>query len=351
MGTKTGISWTDSTWNPIRGCSRVSEGCRHCYAETTAYRFKGEGQAYEGLAVLKNGHASWTGKVDWVDEHWGDPLRWSKPRRIFVNSMSDLFHENVPDLWIDKIFAVMQHAQSRGHTFQVLTKRPQRMYDYFANPLLYTRWMRATDIVRMIWPKLPIMPLSDPAKYPLQNVWLGVSVENQKSADERIPLLLRTPSAVRFLSCEPLLGPLDLEYPKTMYPDGPPTCCSGTQETECGCQGKPVEPPMLYGIDQIIIGGESGPRARPCHLSWVRSLIAQAARWRVATFFKQMGGNIPDEDQKEIQRLLGHSVHDRKGSDINEFPPDLRTRQFPDSHRASLHEKINHTNLLSKETQ
>ena len=125
MGAKTGIEWTDATWNPIRGCSRVSEGCRNCYAETIAARFSGPGLAYEGLAVMQNGHPHWTGKIEFVDEHLLDPLSWRRPRRIFVNSMSDLFHENVTDEMRDKIFAVM--ALCPQHIFQVLTKRPARM--------------------------------------------------------------------------------------------------------------------------------------------------------------------------------------------------------------------------------
>lgn len=302
MGAKTGISWTDSTWNCLRGCTRVSEGCRNCYAESTAYRFSGEGLPYEGLAVLKNGHASWTGKVDWIGEHWEDPLRWTRPRRIFVNSMSDLFHENVPNLWIDNMIAVMQHAQSRGHIFQILTKRPQRMLDYFSDPNLYSRLMVCVDAVRGHWPKMPVIPFSDPVKFPLKNVWLGVSTENQKAADERVPLLVATPAAVRFISAEPLLGPIDFEYPKTLYPDGPPMCCSGTAQMECGCGGKPTEPPLLWGINQIIVGGESGHHARPMMSNWAGDIERQCRDWRVSFFFKQNGEYV-DAGHEEFGRL------------------------------------------------
>src|SRR6185295_14646626 len=125
MADKSKIEWTDATWNPIRGCSVVSEGCRHCYAMQVAARFSDKGQAYEGLAYRNESGAHWTGKVRLIEEHLEDPLRWKRPRRIFVNSMSDLFHESIPDEWIDRVFSVM--AMAPQHTFQILTKRPERM--------------------------------------------------------------------------------------------------------------------------------------------------------------------------------------------------------------------------------
>ena len=188
MGAKTGIEWTDATWNPIRGCSRVSEGCRNCYAERQALRFAGPGQAYEGLAVLQNGRPHWTGKIAFVEEHLLDPLRWRKPKRIFVNSMSDLFHENVTDEMRDKIFAVM--ALSPQHTFQVLTKRPKQMLGYLERNATGGRIFHVAQ-------KLDAKGHgAGSGSWPLPNVWLGVSVENQVAADERIPLLLQTPAAV-----------------------------------------------------------------------------------------------------------------------------------------------------------
>lgn len=279
MGVKTGISWTDSTWNALRGCTRVSEGCRNCYAESVAYRFSGEGLPYEGLAVLKNGHPSWTGKVDWIDEHWEDPLRWIKPRRIFVNSMSDLFHERVPDLWIDDMFAVMQHAQSRGHIFQILTKRPERMLEYFSSPNLYERWLTRVDRVRANWQKFPVIPLSDPKKFSLKNVWLGVSAENQKTADERIPLLVQTPAAVRFVSAEPLLGPIDFQYMRLSAME-----MAG------------------HWIDWMIVGGESGPHARPMLSQWADGIREQCEEYGTKYFHKQNGEFI-DVGHEEFGRL------------------------------------------------
>lgn len=177
----TKIEWTDKSWNPVRGCTRVSHGCEHCYAERQAHRFSGSGQPYEGLTEIGPKGPRWNGKIRLVPELLEEPLRWRKPCRVFVNSMSDLFHEAVPDRFISEVFAVMNTA--RRHTFQVLTKRPERM-------------LRLGTDQKLI--------------YAMSNVWLGVSVEDQKTADERIPLLLQTPAAVRFVSAEPLLSHIDL---------------------------------------------------------------------------------------------------------------------------------------------
>lgn len=301
MGTKTGISWTSATWNPIRGCSRVSEGCRNCYAESTAYRFSGKGQPYEGLAVLKNGHASWTGKVDWIDEHWEDPLRWGKSRKIFVNSMSDLFHENIPDRWIDDVFAVMQHSQAKGHIFQILTKRPKRMLEYLTNPDLYFRLMNRVNYVRGRWPKIPVTPFSDPKAFPLKNVWLGVSTEDQKTADERIPLLLQAPAAIRFISAEPLLGPIDLArivIQESRIPGHVPPVSFNSLLGWNGGASRPYK----CSLDWVIVGGESGPHARPMLSSWAGSIQEQCEAAGVAFFFKQNGEWI-DAGHEEFGKL------------------------------------------------
>lgn len=174
MSTHSKIEWTDRTWNPIRGCSLVSPGCTNCYAMRQVHRFDHPGGPYEGLTRMTEHGPVWTGKVRVVEEALAEPPSWRKPCRVFVNSMSDLFHEGVPAEFIDRVFAVMQLA--RRHTFQILTKQPHRMALH----------------------------------RPPANVWLGVSVENQATADERIPLLLQTPAAVRFLSVEPLLEAVDL---------------------------------------------------------------------------------------------------------------------------------------------
>ncbi len=305
MGTKTGIEWTDSTWNPIRGCSRVSEGCRHCYAETMAARFSDPGQWGNGLAVIKSDGAHWTGKVELVEKHLLDPLKWGslfttgsgrgigrwqnyRSRRIFVNSVSDLFHENVPDEWIDQIFAVM--ALCPQHVFQVLTKRPERMLKY-----LSTCWgLREAEIlVRWHDEGIADIPRKDHRlTQPLPNVWLGVSVENQAAADVRIPLLLQTSAAVRFVSAEPLLGPVELRGNCYIRNDKVPGAQLGRY------------------LDWTICGGESGPGARPMHPDWARSLRDQCMSAGVPFFMKQMGS------------VFGPS----KGHDL---PDDLNIKQFP----------------------
>lgn len=262
MGDGTGIEWTDATWNPVRGCSRVSEGCRNCYAERVAARFGGPGLPYEGLAL----NGKWTGNTRLVAEHMDDPLRWRRPRRIFVNSMSDLFHESLTFEQIDEVFSIMLAAPR--HTFQVLTKRPARMLAYCHRLARFTQHdpesYRAFDLARAIGP--------DPV-WPAPHVWLGVSVENQEAADERIPLLLQTPAAVRFLSCEPLLGPVNLGLLGTM-----PASMTGGDYV------------MVHQrLHWVIAGGESGNGARPMEAAWARALRDECAAASVPFFFKQWG--------------------------------------------------------------
>jgi protein gp37 len=297
MGRETGISWTDSTWNPIRGCSRVSEGCRHCYAESVAHRFSGPGLAYEGLVQLDAAGKStgkWNGQIKFVEEHLLDPLRWKKPQMIFVNSMSDLFHENVTDEMRDKIFAVM--ALCPQHTFQVLTKRPERMLAYFSDLETSNRVGHAMDMIYDA-PALIRTKIDHPGWSftrggqewePLSNVHLGVSVDDQPTANLRIPLLLRTPAAVRFISAEPLLGSLNIR------PDLGTECVHGdsyseddTNATICRrCEETPT-------LDWVIVGGESVVGARPMHPDWARSLRDQCNAARVPFFFKQWGELAP----------------------------------------------------------
>ena len=200
MSDKTGIAWTNATWNPITGCTKVSQGCKYCYAEREWGRLSANPKAttYHGRAFTD---------VACHPERLDQPLRWKKPRMIFVNSMSDLFHETVPDAFIDNVFAVM--ALSPRHIFQVLTKRPGRMRDWFA-PGYDNREHEVGQAMR----EIAAARGSDDAglpEWPLPNVWLGVSVEDQPSADARIPVLLQTPAAVRWVSAEPLLGPINLE--------------------------------------------------------------------------------------------------------------------------------------------
>jgi protein gp37 len=287
MSDDTKIEWTDATWNPVRGCSRVSEGCRNCYAEQFASRNL---PGYEGLA--KNG--KWTGVVRLVPERLDQPLRWKRPRKIFVNSMSDLFHESLSNEQIAAVFGVM--AAAPQHTFQVLTKRPARMVEWFkwaGTETLDT--LRECANVAMRSPRSKVATSGN--TWPLPNLWLGVSVENQAAADERIPLLLQTPAAVRFLSCEPLLGTVTLreEWLHGRFIE----CPDETQDKDTdpcnGCDGLGNRGGDYCGavrgpkVSWVIVGGESGPGARPMHPDWARSLRDQCFAAGVPFFFKQWG--------------------------------------------------------------
>lgn len=275
MSDKSKIEWTDATWNPIRGCSRVSEGCRHCYAERIAARFSKPGQPYAGLAemvVIADDRgigvndARWTGEVRFIPELLDQPLRWKRPRKIFVNSMSDLFHEKLTARMINEVFAAMLVCPQ--HTFQVLTKRPGRMKAYLSS-------VGARDIE----PEMAkLRPGYGRLDLPWRNIWLGVSVEDQKTADERIPLLLATPAAVRWVSYEPALGPVD--FRRWLYPR-----CPCGQRADCDRHEDPPKPPL----DWIVAGGESGPGARPAHPDWFRSALADCEAAGVPFFFKQWG--------------------------------------------------------------
>ena len=272
MSAKTGIEWCDSTWNCIRGCSRVSAGCTHCYAESIAARFSGPGQAYEGLAKMTPSGPRWTGKVELVPDRLEDPRHWKKPRRVFVNSMSDLFHESLPVGDIMRVFGVMSLAPQ--HQFQILTKRPQRML-LILNGKGADRWCRDSAAATANNSSLQI-------SWPLKNVWLGVSIEDQATADERIPLLLQTPAAVRFVSYEPALGPVDFtEWLRDGFPEG-----EQLLDPHFMRHGTPR-------LDQIITGGESGPGARPSNPNWHRSVRDQCQEAGVPYFFKQWGEWAP----------------------------------------------------------
>ena len=288
MSDKTGISWTDATWNPVVGCTKVSAGCDNCYAIRTAHRMAANpnplvSQAYAGTEA----GGEWTGKVNLLADRLDQPLRWRKPRRIFVNAQSDLFHKEVPDDFIARVFAVM--ALAPRHTFQVLTKRHGRMRSL----------LRSSDFRSAVEDAIKGMVSAHQPKHvwyaawPLPNVWLGVSVEDQATADLRIPALLDTPAAVRFLSCEPLLGPMDLQ----MAVPRPCTCGPGqtfligeTRAHKTGC------PALRWPFpDWVVVGGESGPNARPMHPTWARSLRDQCASTGVAFHFKQAGSVLARE--------------------------------------------------------
>jgi protein gp37 len=253
MSAHSDIEWTDATWNPVRGCKKVSPGCKHCYAETFAERFRGvPGHPYEQGFDLKL-----------VDDKVWEPLTWARSRRVFVNSMSDLFQEGVPESFIVRVFEVM--AQADWHSFQVLTKRAARMQ----------------QVVRRMPPRLQCLP----------HVWLGVSVEDRAYGVPRIAELRRTPAAVRFLSVEPLLEDL------------------GTL--------------ALDHIDWVIVGGESGPGARPMDESWVISMRDQCRSAGVPFFFKQWGG----VQKGRHGRLLQGRTHDEYPASTAASAPSLAERR------------------------
>ena len=299
MARNSKIEWCQDSWNPLRGCSRVSAGCQHCYAERVAARFSGPGMPYEGL--IHHATKGWNGKVQLVPEVLGQPWHWVKPRRIFVNSMSDLFHESVPFEYIAAVFWVM--SVTTRHTYQVLTKRPARMLEFFRWVADYDEGCFQDDRIGDVAGENPAIQALGwtPARggrggydncgpgWPYQNIWLGVSVENQETADERIPLLLQCPAAVRWLSCEPLLGPIDL----LETPAGDIMCrCSGCMEITRSTR-----------IDWVVAGGESGTGARPMHPDWVRSLRDQCASAGVPYFFKQHGEYV------SVSEVAGQGEH------------------------------------------
>lgn len=303
---KSKIEWTEETWNPIKGCSRVSPGCENCYAEQIAYRFDRPGHWAQGLTVIgQNGRPRWRGVVGPVPRKLHEPLSWGTPRIVFVNSMSDLFHEKIEDDYVAAVFGIMLSCPH--HTFQVLTKRSGRMREIMGTTLAkpsraivhcmanahhqldkYSTEHYRRKLVRAekIFDHRMEHGLS--IEWPPENIWVGVSVEDAKRKG-RIEDLRKTPAAVRFLSCEPLLndlGELDLS-----------------------------------GIRWVIVGGESGAksRIRPMDLGWVRRIVDQCAEQEVAVFVKQLGTLWSADALSK----------DMKGGDMRDWPSDLRVREFP----------------------
>lgn len=345
MADGSSIEWTDATWSPVVGCTRVSAGCDNCYAVRQTRRLAAFGQAkYQGLVNEGKGHFNGVARLH--RPSLGLPLGWRRGRRIFVNPMSDLFHEGISFEEIAAVFGVM--AGTPQHTFQVLTKRPQRALEWFrwlslmapareavrCLVLALTRGVEASKIYRGT-DRLPV--------WPLPNVWLGVSVEDQQTADERIPVLLQCPAAVRFVSYEPALGPVDFKrfMPRPLF-----HCSECGKEKfrddcrRCGTFDNPASN-EICGLDWIIVGGESGPGARPFDVAWARETVRQCREAGVACFVKQLcarptlgaaqtwggGGDVvvhhpgPDEIR----------LHHPKGGDPDEWPADLRVRDLPRS--------------------
>jgi protein gp37 len=290
MSDKTHIEWTDATWNPTVGCTKVSPGCDHCYAETFVNRFagtKGFPLPFDQLLLRDESFLTL-------------PLRWREPKRIFVNSLSDLFHQDVPDAFIAQVFAVM--ALAPRHTFQLLTKRHGRMRSLLSDPDF--RDQVAAEIVgRVVHDGHDDRHLATamPDWWPLQNVWLGVSVENQMWADIRIPALLATPAAVRWISAEPLLGPIDITG------------------------WAPADDETRW-LDWVVVGGESGPKARAMRPEWPDSLLDQCGVLSVPFLFKQWGNWAPvgKRSDRQVMANVGKKRAGRllRGQTWDGYPPD-----------------------------
>lgn len=299
---KTSIEWCTDVWNPVTGCSKVSQGCKFCYAERVFPRAYGQNRIFYSGPGSESRQRKFTDIVLHHDR-LDDPLRWRTPRRVFVNSMSDLFHEAVTDEFIDTVFAVM--ADAGQHTFQILTKRPERMLRYLSpdNPRYSAR--KVFDLT-----KGPGGKFDCDMHWPLSNVWLGVSVEDQTTADERIPLLLQTPAAKRFISYEPALGPVDL-LPWLVEKTGCANCGDGSWPAARCCD----EPVIVTtpSIDWVISGGESGPKARPSHPDWFRALRDQCAAADVPYFHKQNGEwtTAVDRDRDDPDWRAEYTLADR----------------------------------------
>lgn len=300
MSDNTKIEWTDATWNPITGCSVVSPGCTNCYAMHLAGTRLRNHPSRAGLTRESAGRHVWNGHVrlneDWLEQ----PLQWTRPRMIFVNAHGDLFHEAAERWWIVEIFAVMIAAHHlRGHVFQVLTKRAERMHALLNDAEFWDEVMASADMYVMGLVDA-LNRRSDDARATMGDydadhappgIWIGVSVEDQRRADERIPLLLQTPAAVRWLSCEPLLGPVDLT---TIPRLGRPVNGAAPQVGAFAkWQQSPMRAKLRDGIDWVVAGGESGHSARPMHPDWARSLRDQCVAAGVPFFFKQWGEWAP----------------------------------------------------------
>lgn len=343
MADRSKISWTDASWNPVRGCSRVSPGCDNCYAIGVAHRYKWG----DGLTRIRrsDGEADWSGELHFIDKTMEQPLRWRRPRKVFVCSGADLFHDKVPFEYIGAIFGVMGGAPD--HRFQVLTKRPGRARDFF-------RWLESHEEppwevclklagrkvgriaalnAALLWSKHHL----DTA-WPFANVWLGVSVEDQQRAEERLPLLMECPASVHWVSAEPLLEHVNLHEWLPAPPHsralahthrtGHPV---GGDENSSDCfKCKTKWTPQGPAINWLVVGGESGPGARPFDLGWAEVLRDQCDATGAAFFLKQLGAFA----QRRVEHEDGHTTsrirtEDRKGENPSEWPRDLRIREYP----------------------
>lgn len=330
------IEWTDSTWNPVIGCRRVAEGCRHCYAETMSKRLAAMGQ--KDYASILDAKGKFNGKAITRPATLAEPLSWKKPRMVFVNSMSDLFHEDVPFEFIAAVFGVM--AACPRHTFQVLTKRPDRALEFcgfrWATGARYEgagyREACNRDARRHVG---DAMPYDGALAWPLKNVWLGVSIATQADADKNIPTLLKCPAAVRFVSAEPLVEAVALGDALHTWRTRANTAANVLNPSN------PLPHEITPALDWVIVGGESGPGARPCDVAWIRSIVEQCATAEVPCFVKQVGSRPrsnatvdfgPPENRTydPASQMYFYALKDRKGGNPAEWPEDLRVRQFPE---------------------
>jgi protein gp37 len=312
---QTTIAWTDRTENPLTGCTEVrvkgakESECDNCYARVASASPRL--QQFEKYHGVVNEKGRWTGQINFTPKVLDDLLRIKKPQRIFMPSMSDLFHLGVKDEWLDQIFATI--ALTPHLTYQILTKRPERMLKYSQRDF-YGCIMKAFDML----PKDLVIKAPKPSyrqTWPLSNVWLGVTSGTQKAADERIPLLLQAPAAVRFVSVEPMLEPMTL------------TCLhyAGITNIDCLTGQHGVNYPLQgtgNKINQVIIGGESGTNARPFELAWARSLIDQCREAGTKIFMKQVGSNAFYEGKP-------FKTKSRAGSDPSEWPEWAQIQEFP----------------------
>lgn len=316
MSDKTSVEWTRSasgpgaSWNPFRGCDPVSPGCAHCYAAAVALRFSGVGMAFEGMAIrTARGSAQWTGVVRVIEDKMQEPLRWKRPRRIFAVSVSDPFHKAIPDVAIARMWAVM--ALAHWNHFQVLTKRAERMHQL----------LESADFINLILAQLPSLAEALPKKdrpeairraiaalalWPLSNVTLGVSTEDQQRFDERWPFLRDTRAEVRMISWEPALGPLTLP-PDALKPSARVWVVGGAESNQLGLP------------------------ARPAEMQWFRASIHQCSIYGVAFFLKQLGSNPVALLSNVADTYYVAKKHKGKGGDWDVWPPDLRVRQYADN--------------------
>lgn len=314
MADSSKIEWTEATWNPITGCTVLTPGCTNCYAMRLAGTRLRNHQSRKGLTKLTKAGPVWNGEVRFNEQWLDQPLRWARPRMIFVCAHGDLFHESIPDEWIDKVFAIM--ALSSRHTFQVLTKRAERMRETvkrIGTSISFLEPHARALGYSLQWDVPRDLPVPFAGKtmglvsWPLRNVWLGVSCERQKEADERIPSLLDTPATIRFISAEPLLDTLDLAryLLPTMHLAPAKKSMSAEGKKAVSALGRAAVKRMGGALlDWVIIGGESGPKYRPMDETWAASILRQCNAANVAAFMKQMAGKVP-------------------------IPPHLMTREFP----------------------